>query len=92
MLITRYNRSEANHTLIYAEGNNSTEAFRFFISPDLSPCYTRDIKASAGHVIEDITNAHPVDAQFPCFGFISQMEVVNGLRLCGSDFCGFHNG
>ena len=90
----RYNRSEANHTLIFAEDNNSTESFRFSTSPDPAgrpPCYTRDVTASGGHVIQDVVNAQPVDTQFPCFAFIGQMESFDGLRLCGNDFCGFHN-
>jgi hypothetical protein len=90
-LYGRYNRSEANHTLIFAEDNNSTESFRFSTSAGRPPCYTRDITAAAGHVVEDVINAHPVDTQFPCFAFIGQTESFDGLRLCGNDFCGFHN-
>ena len=90
-MIIRYNRSESNHTLIFAEDNNSTESFRFLTSKDPTrpPCYTRDITAAAGHVTADVVNAKPVDTQFPCYAFIGQLEAFAGLRLCGSEFCGF---
>ena len=104
-----YNRSLTNHTLIHAEGNNSTESFHFFAGSALggqagtaiaaptarhdggggSSCYTRDITAAGGHVTRDVVNAVPVDTQFPCYAFISQMDSFTGLRLCGNDFCGF---
>ena len=88
----RYNRSLSNHTLIYAEDNNATESFRFHTGGKqllATPCYTRDLSAAAGHVTADVVNAKPVDTQFPCYAFISELEAFAGLRLCGSEFCGF---
>ena len=84
-----YNRSLSNHTLIFAEDNNSTEAFRFYTDSTRPPCYTRYITAAGGHVTTDVVNAQPVDTQFPCYAFISQLESFTGMRLCGSEFCGF---
>jgi hypothetical protein len=83
-----YNRSEANHTLIYAEDNNSTEVFTFGVGGE-TPCYSRNISAAKGHVTTDIINAGQPDTRFPCYAFLSQLPGVGGLRLCGSEFCGF---
>lgn len=83
-----YNRSLSNHTLIFAEDNNSTEYFAFTAGQN-PPCYTRDIAAAAGHVVFDVVNAHPVDTRLPCYGYLDQLPEAGGIRLCGTEFCGF---
>ena len=40
----------------------------------------------------DIVNRDAPDTRFPCYAFLSQLPGAGGLRLCGSEFCGFLEG
>ena len=56
------------------------------------PCYSRDIVASGGHVTADATRRAQAAPGSLCFAWGGGGEAaawLKGLRLCGSEICGF---
>ena len=93
----QYNRSETNHSLINLEANDSNERYTLSVQGGLAggqddndggavsaddvtaghACFSRTLHAQSGHVRSEVA----LESQ--CRG------IPKGLRVCGSDLCGF---
>ena len=63
-----------------------TESYVLTVGAEADPCFTRRLAAAAGHVVADVVERA---RSMGCFDW--KGTSLSGLRLCGSDVCGFPN-
>ena len=64
-----------------------TESYLLTVGAEADPCYTRTLAAAAGHVVADVVERARSMGLAACFEW--KGTGLSGLRLCGSDVCGF---